>query len=453
VDDWSAHGVTTYFRRVLGSDWGFRSLDGHAAVDSPENREVLARFAILMAGAYLVLGNVVLLMVAAYQPDLPGLHLARALAIGLGSLAVLVPSVFLAFRRLPLPLVHLVLPVATTMIVVEGFALGSLGTEAVALGLCITTIEVSIATTRVATLMHLCHLGAGYLLLVSIQPGHPNPAARFVGIFGGVVVVGVAVGRLVDRVRQLALSERAATERATAAQEQLAVLNATLEVRVSEQVAELDRLSELERFLPSAVVDAVVGDARELLEPHRSEIAVLFCDLRGFTAFSTAAQPEEVHELLDAYFAVLGEHAQRHGATIGAFTGDGMMAFFNDPLPVEDPCGRALAMAQELQVPVHALLARWRRVGHDVGFGVGIALGYANIGMIGFEGRRDYTALGPVVNLAARLCADGPYDGILLDPRAAVAVDGRVPLGEPVAMHLPGFERTIEAFPVRSSEA
>jgi class 3 adenylate cyclase len=137
---------------------------------------------------------------------------------------------------------------------------------------------------------------------------------------------------------------------------------------------------------------------------------------------------------------------------VGAFTGDGMMAFFNDPLPVEDPCGKALAMALELQDPVHALLARWRRVGHDVGFGVGIAMGYANIGMIGFEGRRDYTALGPVVNLAARLCAEGPHDGILLDPRAAVAVDGQVELGEPIALELAGFERTIEAFPVCGRE-
>jgi class 3 adenylate cyclase len=436
----------------LGRDWGFRSLDGHAAVESPENREVLARFAILMAGAYLVLGIAVLLMVAAYEPDLPGLHLGAALSIAIASLLVLVPSVFLAFRRLPLPLVHLVLPVATAMIVVEGFALGPIGTEAVTIGLCITAIVVSLATTRVATLLHLCHLGLGYLLLVSIQEGHPNPAARFVGIFGGVVVVALALGRLVDRVRQLALSERAATERATAAQAELAVLNATLEARVAGHVAELERLSELERFLPSAVVDVVLGDAHELLEPHRSEIAVLFCDLRGFTAFSTGAQPEEVHELLDAYFAVLGEHAQRHGATVGAFTGDGMMAFFNDPLPVEDPCGKALAMALELQDPVHALLARWRRVGHDVGFGVGIAMGYANIGMIGFEGRRDYTALGPVVNLAARLCAEGPHDGILLDPRAAVAVDGQVELGEPIALELAGFERTIEAFPVCGRE-
>jgi class 3 adenylate cyclase len=436
----------------LGEDWGFRSLDGHAAVDSAENRETLARFAIFMAGAYLTLGTVVLLMVAAYQPDLPGLHLGAALAISVACLVVLVPSVFVGFRRLPLPLVHLVIPFSTAMIVVEGFALGTLGDEAVAIGLCITTIVVSVSTTRLATLLHLCHLGAGYLVLVSFQAGHPNPLARFVGIFGGVAVVGLAVGRLVDRVRQLALAERTARATATAAQAELAVLNRTLEHRVAEQVAELERLSELERFLPSALVDAVVGDSRELLEPHRAEIAVLFCDLRGFTAFTSGAQPEEVHELLDGYFALLGEHAQRHHATVGAFTGDGMMAFFNDPLPVEDPCGKALAMALELQAPVRELLGRWRRVGHDVGFAVGIALGYANIGMIGFEGRRDYTALGPVVNLAARLCAEGSHDGILLDPRAAVAVDGVVELDEPIAVYLKGFERTIEAFPVRCGE-
>jgi class 3 adenylate cyclase len=437
--------------RVLGADWGFRSLDGHAAVDSPENRETLARFALFMAGTYLVLGNVVLLMVAAYR-EIPTLNLAASLAVSLPSLVVLVPVVFVGFRRLPLPLVHLVFPFASAMICVEGFSLGSLGTEAVVIGLCIMTIVISVSMTRTAALLHLGHLGLSYLILVSLQAGHPNPAARFVGIFGGVVVVGVAVGLLVDRARQLALTARAAKDAATAAQTELAILNTTLESRVTAQVAELERLGDLERFLPSALVDAVVNDSRELLEPHRSEIAVLFCDLRGFTAFTSGAQPEEVHELLDAYFAVLGEHAQRHHATVGAFTGDGMMAFFNDPLPVEDPCGKALHMALELQAPVRALLARWRKVGHDVGFGVGIALGYANIGMIGFEGRRDYTALGPVVNLASRLCAESGTHGILLDPRATVALDGQVRVGDPVPVHLKGFGRTVDAFPVLCGE-
>jgi class 3 adenylate cyclase len=437
--------------RVLGADWGFRSLDGHAAVDSPENRETLARFALFMASAYLVLGNVVLLMIAAYEP-VAGLHMGPALAIAVLSLVVLVPTVLLGFRHLPLPLVHLIVPFATLMMCVEGFALGPLGTEAVAIGLCIVTIMVSVSMTRVAMLLHVCHVGVAYLVLVSVQSGHPNPAARFVGIFGGVVVVGIAVGRLVDRVRQLTLSERAAHEAATAAQAELALLNATLEGRVAEQVAQLDRLGELERFLPSALVHAVANDSPELLEPHRAEIAVLFCDLRGFGAFTSAAQPEEVHELLDAYFAVLGEHAQRHHATVGAFTGDGMMAFFNDPLPVEDPCGKALEMALELQEPVRALLARWRKVGHEVGFGIGISMGYANIGMIGFEGRRDYTALGPVVNLASRLCAESGTHGILLGPRAAVALDGRVRLGDAVPVHLKGFGRTVDAFPVLRDE-
>jgi class 3 adenylate cyclase len=264
-----------------------------------------------------------------------------------------------------------------------------------------------------------------------------------------VLLVGLTVGRLVDRMKDLSHSQRAANAAAEAARCELAELNRTLESRVAEQVGELERLGELERFLPSAVVDAVVSDARDLLEPHRAEIAVLFCDLRGFTAFASGAQPEEVHELLDAYFALLGEHAQRHHATVGAFTGDGLMAFFGDPVPVEDPAARALAMARELQGPVECLLARWRKVGHEVSFGVGIALGYANVGMIGFEGRRDYTALGPVVNLAARLCAEATQGGILLDPRAAVAVeDTDVELDEPITLHLKGFDRTIDAFPV-----
>lgn len=440
--------VSRFFGWVFGADWGFRSVDGHAPVDSRENRELMARFAIFMAGTYLLLGNLVLAVVAVYEPGVADLDLAWAWAIAASSVVVMVPAIYVAFQRLPLPLLHLLVPLASAMVVAEGFALGAFATEAVAVAMVIVTIVVSVSTTRVATFVHLAHLGIAYLLIVSIQDGHPNPAARFVGIFGGVVVVGLAVGRLVDRSRQLAADERAASAAAGLARAELEELNRTLETRVAEQVAELERLGELERFLPSALVEAVASGSRALLEPHRAEIAVLFCDIRGFTAFASGAQPEEVHEVLDAYFALLGEHAQRHHATVGAFTGDGLMAFFGDPLPVDEPTHRALAMAVELQGPVRDLLARWRRVGHDVGFGVGIALGYANIGMIGFEGRRDYTAIGPVVNLASRLCAEAPSDAILLDSRAAVAVEARVALAEPLTLHLKGFERTIEAFPV-----
>ena len=133
---------------------------------------------------------------------------------------------------------------------------------------------------------------------------------------------------------------------------------------------------------------------------------------------------------------------------MGAFTGDGLMAFFNDPLPCEDPAHRAITMALELQGPMDELLASPRRRGHQVGFGVGIALGYANIGMIGFEGRRDYTALGPVVNLAARLCAEAPAGGIWLDARAAIAVEDDIVTGEPIEMMFKGFDRIIAAHPV-----
>ncbi|HUH84147.1 MAG TPA: adenylate/guanylate cyclase domain-containing protein [Stellaceae bacterium] len=204
---------------------------------------------------------------------------------------------------------------------------------------------------------------------------------------------------------------------------ELARWNKTLEERVAAQLAEIDRVSRLKRFLAPALVDLIVssGDER-ILQSHRRDIAALFCDLRGFTAFAESAEPEEVMELLHGYHATLVPLIQSYEGTLDRFVGDGMMVLFNDPLPCPNPAERAVRLAVAMREAAGGLSAGWRRRGYDVGFGVGIAQGFATLGQIGFEGRIDYSAVGTVVNTAARL-SDAAKDGqILVTSRVATAV-------------------------------
>jgi class 3 adenylate cyclase len=432
--------------RVFGESWGIRSLDGYAEPGSPENRTALARFAVVMSGGFVLVGSLLVVLIWATGHEVEGLDVGRSMIVGAVAI-VCVPPVWLAFRRAPLGALHLLPLFASAVLVQVGLSVGPQFETAVVLGMAIIAIVVTVSMRLRAGLFHFGHLGIGYAIVLS-QDGVQVPVARWLGTMGGSLIIAAVVEHLLGRTRSLAMAERASSEAAQAARVELAELNHTLEQRVRSQVADLERLGELQRFLPAPVVDAVLSGSEELLEPHRGEIAVLWCDLRGFGALASGSQPEEVHELLDAYFALLGRHAQQHGATVGAFTGDGLMAFFNDPLPVPDPACRAVRLALDLQGPVHALLAGWRHVGHEVGFGVGIALGYANIGMVGFEGRRDYTALGPVVSLAAGLCAEAPSGAILLDKRASLAVEGLIPLGAPHEVGMRGFDWLVEAVPV-----
>jgi adenylate cyclase len=216
-------------------------------------------------------------------------------------------------------------------------------------------------------------------------------------------------------------------------------------VRVAEQVDEIDRLGKLRRFLSPQVADTVLssgGDA--MLATHRRQIAVIFLDLRGFTSFSAVAEPEDVVEVLTEFYAAVGEVVKRLDATVGGFAGDGMMAYFNDPVPCDDPAGRALDMALSLRHPLGLLKDRWRGRGFDIGFGAGIAYGYATLGTIGFEERTDYTPIGSVVNLASRLCDEAGDGEVLLDNRAHTAVHGRIDAA-PVELNLKGFGAPVHA--------
>jgi class 3 adenylate cyclase len=271
-------------------------------------------------------------------------------------------------------------------------------------------------------------------VVLGSQEGWPNPLLWGVFLTCTFVVTAVTMTLLVRR--------------AELANQQLHEFNATLEHRVAEQVAEMDRLGRLRRFLSPQVADAVIGTDGEDLEFHRREIAVIFIDLRGFTSFAAEASPEDVTTVLSEYYAVVGKLTDTFAATVGAFAGDGVMLYFNDPLPCEDPCNVAVKFAIELRNPMDELSQRWARRGLSIGHGVGIAFGYATVGMTGFGSRADYTALGPVVNLASRLCDEAAAGEILLDQRANAAVEHRIAT-EPAGVHeLKGFSKPVTPYRV-----
>jgi adenylate cyclase len=230
--------------------------------------------------------------------------------------------------------------------------------------------------------------------------------------------------------------------------QELAEWNRTLEARVSEQVAQVERLSRLKRFLSPQLAELMVSGGEDSLKTHRRDIIVVFLDLRGFTSFAESAEPEEVMGLLRDYHAAMGELVLSHEGTLDRFTGDGMMVFFNDPLPVENPAERAVLMALAMTERVSALGGAWRRRGFDLGHGIGIAQGYATIGAIGFEARWDYSAIGTVTNLAARLCAEAKPGQILTTGRVMAAVEHLVDGEDLGPLSLKGLARPVPTFNV-----
>jgi class 3 adenylate cyclase len=213
--------------------------------------------------------------------------------------------------------------------------------------------------------------------------------------------------------------------------DEIAGWNRELEARVAAQLAEIERTGKLRRFLAPQLADLIVAqDDESILESHRREIVVVFCDLRGFTGFAERAEPEEVMALLREYHAAMGPIVARFEGTLDHYAGDGIMVFFNDPLPTPDPARRAIDMAVVMRAAAQDLLRTWRRHGHDIGFGVGISQGYATLGQIGFAERMDYTAIGTVTNLAARLCAEAKDGQILVSRRVAIAVEESATLEE-----------------------
>jgi adenylate cyclase len=229
----------------------------------------------------------------------------------------------------------------------------------------------------------------------------------------------------------------------------LATWNRTLEQRVAEQLTEIKRVGRLRRLLSPQIADLVIsGGDESVLESHRRAVTVVFCDLRGFTAFAETAEPEEVMAVLAAYHGVLGPLIHKYEGTLERFAGDGLNVLFNDPLPCADPSARAVRMAVEMREAVANLALKWRKLGYELGFGMGIAHGYATLGRIGFEGRHDYSAIGTVVNLAARLCGEARNGQILVDGKVHTVVESLVdtePAGE---LALKGVRRAVTTFNV-----
>lgn len=243
-------------------------------------------------------------------------------------------------------------------------------------------------------------------------------------------------------------------EQATRLEEQSAQLaewNRTLEQRVVKQLSELERVGRLKRFLSPQLAELIISSEDEgLLESHRREITVVFCDLRGFTVFSETGEPEEVMGVLREYHEAMGALIFRFKGTLERFAGDGLMVFFNDPLPCNDPAARAVKMAVAMRERVGELITWWRKRGHQLGFGVGIAQGYATMGKIGFEGRFDYAAIGTVTNIASRLCDEAQTEQVLISQRVFGAVEEMVdvePMGE---LALKGLNRPITTYNVLS---
>ena len=225
---------------------------------------------------------------------------------------------------------------------------------------------------------------------------------------------------------------------------ELAEWNRTLEARVNEQVAELERMARLRRYLSPQIAELVLSD-QTVLKSHRREVAVLFCDLRGFTAFSEEVEPEEVMAALAEFHGVVGPLISTFAATVGGFYGDGLMVFFNDPLPCPDPAWRAVRLAVTMREQMGPVTEHWKGLGHELGFAVGIAVGYATLGEVGFEGRYDYTVHGSVANLASRLCDSAGSGQVLVSPAVQAAVS-RLIEAEPVGdLRLKGFHKPVAA--------
>jgi len=231
--------------------------------------------------------------------------------------------------------------------------------------------------------------------------------------------------------------------------EEVAELNRGLEARVEAQVEELGRVGRLKRFLAPQLAELIVSQGDEkILESHRREIVVVFCDLRGYTAFTETAEPEEVLDFLREYHGALGPLVSQFEGTLDQFSGDGIMVFFNDPVPIPDPAERAVNMAVAMREAAGTLIADWRERGRDLGFGAGIAQGYATLGQIGFSERSGYTAIGTVCNVAARLCAEAKDGQILLSQRVNVALKGSVATEQVGALALKGLTQPVVAYNV-----
>jgi class 3 adenylate cyclase len=272
---------------------------------------------------------------------------------------------------------------------------------------------------------------------------------ELVTTYASQAVIAIENARLLNELRERTADLREAHDRVTAQAADLETWNRTLERRVAEQVAEIGRVGRLKSFLPPQIAQLVVSAGHEsVLESHRRDVSVVFCDLRGFTAFSELAEPEEVMLVLREYHTKLGVLINKFEGTVERFSGDGLLVVFNDPLPCPDASMRAVQMALEMRDEVAKLSVKWSHSGHDIGFGVGIAHGYATLGSVGYEGRLQYSVTGTVANLASRLCDQAKDGQILVDINVFSAVEALADVEFAGELALKGFSRPVKAFNV-----
>jgi adenylate cyclase len=291
-------------------------------------------------------------------------------------------------------------------------------------------------------------IGAIGIYRREVQP-FSDKQIELVTNFAAQAVIAIENARLLNELRQRTADLREAHDRVTAQAADLETWNRTLERRVAEQVDEIGRVGRLKSFLPPQIAQLVVSAGHEsVLESHRRDVSVVFCDLRGFTAFSELAEPEEVMFVLREYHTKLGVLINKFEGTVERFSGDGLLVVFNDPLPCSDASMRAVQMALEMRDEVAKLSAKWSHSGHDIGFGVGIAHGYATLGSVGYEGRLQYSVTGKVANLASRLCDQAKNGQILVDINVFSAVETLADVEFAGELALKGFSRPVKAFNV-----